>query len=77
MKISYKKLLAKHYSEAFSLWLRTDGVGLGKGDQEEEFTFFLERNDGFCYIARSDNQIVGTLLCGHDGRRGYIYHVCN
>jgi ribosomal protein S18 acetylase RimI-like enzyme len=75
MKFSYEKLLPKHYNEVTTLWMKTEGVGLGKGDTEEELTNFLERNEGFCYIARNDNQIVGTLLCGHDGRRGYLYHV--
>jgi ribosomal protein S18 acetylase RimI-like enzyme len=75
MAISYEKLLAKHYDEVITLWMRTEGVGLGKGDNKDELTVFLEQNKGFCFIARFENKIIGTILCGHDGRRGYIYHV--
>jgi N-acetylglutamate synthase len=36
---------------------------------------FLERNPGLSRVATDDAAIVGIALCGHDGRRGYIYHL--
>ena len=36
---------------------------------------FLERNAGFCFVAVEAGTIIGTILCGNDGRRGYLYHL--
>lgn len=43
-------------------------------DTVERLTRFLSRNQGFSTIAKSDTAIVGAILCGHDGRRGFFYH---
>jgi ribosomal protein S18 acetylase RimI-like enzyme len=74
-EINYEKLTSDHYNEVITLWLRTEGVGVGKGDDPDELNFFLNRNEHLSFIAKSDDQIIGTILCGHDGRRGYIYHL--
>jgi acetyl esterase/lipase/GNAT superfamily N-acetyltransferase len=36
---------------------------------------YLERNPGLSLVARNDEGIIGTVLCGHDGRRGYVHHL--
>ena len=43
-------------------------------DSREGIGRFLDRNPNTCFVARSGDRIVGVILCGHDGRRGYIYH---
>ena len=45
-------------------------------DSREGVTRFLERNPGISVVAVEDDHIVGAILCGHDGRRGCLYHVC-
>ncbi len=75
MEIKYEKLLSHHYNEVINLWLHTEGVGVGMGDDEEELAVFLVKNEDLCFVAKADEEIVGTILCGHDGRRGYVYHV--
>lgn len=63
------------YDEAFSLWTGTEGMGLRSlDDSREGISSFLRRNPGTSYICRAEGRIIGTILCGHDGRRGSIYH---
>ena len=62
------------FQEMLELWKSTPGVGITKEDSEENIIKFLTRNKGMSFVCKADNRIVGTSLCGHDGRRGYIYH---
>ncbi len=57
------------------LWARTPGVGLSSADDAESVSRFIERNAGLCWCFATNDRIVGTILCGSDGRRGYLYHV--
>jgi len=63
------------YDAALALWRSSDGVVLNESDSREAFAQFLERNPGLSLVARARNQIVATVLCGHDGRRGYLHHL--
>lgn len=63
------------YSEIYQLWEMSDQIALGKADSHHGIKKFLERNPGMSYVAWKDDMIVGTVLCGHDGRRGYIHHL--
>jgi N-acetylglutamate synthase len=63
------------YAEVFDLWHRSEGVGLSDGDSRENIQQYLDRNPGMSFVALMDNNIVGAVLAGHDGRRGYIYHL--
>lgn len=63
------------YPEVHSLWLGTKGMGLNSVDDSEAgIRRFLERNPSTCFVAREGGRVVGAILGGHDGRRGYIYH---
>ena len=63
------------YSEVYNLWSATPGVGMNEADSRENLNKFLLKNKGMSFCCKKENRIVGTVLCGHDGRRGYIYHV--
>lgn len=63
------------YSEVHNLWSDTPGMGLNEADSRENFQKFILRNKGMSFCCIKENRIAGTVLCGHDGRRGYIYHV--
>jgi ribosomal protein S18 acetylase RimI-like enzyme len=63
------------YAAARALWLATEGVGLGPGDAEAEVRAFLARNEGCSLVALDGDAVVAAVLCGHDGRRGFIYHL--
>lgn len=69
------EMTAADYDEAYALWQRCPGIGLSDADSRCAIGQFLERNRGLCFIARMDTQLVGTVLCGSDGRRGYLYHL--
>ena len=64
------------YESAYSLWAQTPGIGLSSSDSREEIALLLKRNPGLSFIALHGEEVAGTILCGHDGRRGYIYHLC-
>ncbi len=61
--------------EVIDLWRATPGVGLSSADTPPELTKFLERNPGTSFVTRRDGRIVGAILGGWDGRRGYIHHL--
>lgn len=57
------------------LWRASEGVGLGDGDAPPALGRYLERNPGMSLVATVEGAIVGAVLCGHDGRRGYLNHL--
>jgi putative acetyltransferase len=64
------------YGQAAVLWQQTEGIGLDESDTEEAVRSYLERNPGISAVAvDEDGQIIGTVLCGHEGRRGYLHHL--
>jgi ribosomal protein S18 acetylase RimI-like enzyme len=58
-----------------ALWAKCEGLGDGPGDTPDALTRFLARNPGLSQVAESEGAIVGAVLCGHDGRRGFIYRL--
>jgi len=61
---------------AHALWMASGGIGVtSKDDSMAAFTRFLERNPTTCFVAEADQQLVGIILCGNDGRAGHIYHL--
>ena len=69
-----RPLTPDDFEATLALWKSTEGLGNGPGDSVEALSRFLERNRGLSLVA-TDGKIVGALLCGHDGRRGLIYHL--
>jgi N-acetylglutamate synthase len=63
------------YDQMLNLWGQTTGIGLSDADSRENIEKYLKRNEGLSFVCTTENQIIGTILCGHDGRRGYIYHL--
>jgi len=63
------------YEKVYSLWINTPGMGLNTLDDScDGIAKYLERNPTTCFVAEEEGEIVGVLLSGHDGRRGFIYH---
>ena len=75
MSIEIAEMFVEDYEDALSLWQRCPGVGLSDADQHCAISRFLKHNPKLSYVARSDGKLVGTCLCGSDGRRGYLYHL--
>jgi putative acetyltransferase len=63
------------YAEAYALWQATPGVGLSTVDERGPIATYLQRNPGTSFVARAEGRLVGAVLCGSDGRRGYLHHL--
>lgn len=64
------------HAEVVAVWNATAGIVQSASDSRDGIEMFLTRNPGFSAVARStDGSLVGAVLCGHDGRRGAIYHL--
>lgn len=73
------------YEAVYALWLATPGMGLNNlDDSRDGIARYLARNPDTCFVAEKDSEgagtlhvplIIGVILCGHDGRRGFINHV--
>ena len=72
-----RKMTIEDYDEVFSLWSGIQGFGIRSiDDSREGVERFLQRNPTTSVVAVAEGRIVGSILCGHDGRRGCFYHVC-
>jgi N-acetylglutamate synthase len=63
------------YDAAVRLWTNVEGIEIAEGDSNEEIARFLSQNPDLSRVAEEGGNVVGAALCGHDGRRGYIYHL--
>ncbi|HXB01570.1 MAG TPA: GNAT family N-acetyltransferase [Opitutaceae bacterium] len=63
------------YDAVLALWQASEGIGLNESDTREAIAAYLARNPGFSLVVEIEGVIVGALLGGHDGRRGYLHHL--
>ena len=75
MNVIIQEMTLDDYDEVRALWLESEGIDLSGADSRKSIARFLERNPGLSFVARVDGQLVGAVLCGHDGRRGYLDHL--
>lgn len=76
-EIEIRTMKGEDYPRVYELWLGIHGFGMRSVDDSEEgICRFLERNPSTSVVAESEGKIIGAILCGHDGRRGCLYHVC-
>lgn len=72
-----RSMTIRDYDAVYALWGRMKGFSMRSiDDSKEGVERFLDRNPGISVVAEQDGVIVGAILCGHDGRRGCMYHVC-
>lgn len=73
--ICIRPMIIEDYDDVYRLWTLTKGMGLNNlDDTKAGINIFLQRNPNTCFVATFHNEIIGTIISGHDGRRGYIYH---
>ncbi len=63
------------YDDVIGLWGQTEGMSLRDADSKESINNYLIRNPKLSFVAVSANEIVGAVLVGTDGRRGYLQHL--
>jgi ribosomal protein S18 acetylase RimI-like enzyme len=73
--VTTREFAIADYESAIALWNGVEGVEICEGDSREEISDYLKRNPGLSRVAEANGKIVGVALCGHDGRRGWIYHL--
>jgi ribosomal protein S18 acetylase RimI-like enzyme len=74
--MTIRLMTPEDYDRVLALWQSTPGVGLNSiDDSRQGIEKYLKRNPTTCFVAEDDSQIVGAIISGHDGRRGFIYHM--
>ena len=73
--MKYREMKLSDYSDIISLWQESEGVKLRNADSQVGIEKYLARNPGLCFVAEENNKIIGTIMSGHDGKRGYIQHL--
>ncbi len=72
-----RKMTVEDYDRLYSLWMKIKGFAMRSiDDSREGVGRFLHRNPDTSVVAERDGRLIGAILCGHDGRRGCLYHVC-
>lgn len=76
-RIIIRIMTIEDYENVFALWEHISGFGIRCiDDSKEGIERFLKRNPTTSVVAEEDGKMIGSILCGHDGRTGYFYHVC-
>ena len=70
-----RPMTADDYDAVIALWRVTEGIGLSGADERDAIAAFLARNPGLSRVAVRGGALLGAVMCGHDGRRGYLHHL--
>jgi N-acetylglutamate synthase len=74
-RIELREFVAADYDAVLRLWQSAAGVTLRDADARAPLTAYLERHRGLCFVATDREAVVGAVICGTDGRRGYLQHL--
>ena len=74
MDLKIRVMTADDYDSVARLWTNSNGVGVNPDDSRENISKYLQRNPNTSFIAVESGEIVGAILAGHDGYRGFIHH---
>lgn len=75
MSYRIEPMSVEDFADVLRLWAGTEGVGLNESDTPERLAEYLNRNPGMSFVGRLGDTLIGAVLCGHDGRRGYLHHL--
>ena len=75
--IEIRPMVSEDYDNVRKLWMSIRGFGIRSiDDSKEDIERFLKRNPTTSVVACDGERIVGSILCGNDGRQASFYHVC-
>lgn len=75
--MNIREMKIEDYEKVYALWKTIKGFGIRSVDDSREgIERFLKWNHGLSVVAEEQGEIIGAILCGSDGRRGCLYHVC-
>jgi ribosomal protein S18 acetylase RimI-like enzyme len=72
---SIRPMTIADYDAVIELMRQTSGLSLRDADSRAATASYLERNPGLSFVAQADGRLLGCVMCGHDGRRGYLQHL--
>lgn len=73
--VNIRVMTINDYDGIYGMWINTPGMGLNTTDDSREgIEKYIERNPTTSFVAEDDGRIIGVIVAGHDGRRGFIYH---
>lgn len=70
-----REMTIEDFERVIALMRQTPGVTVRDADSREAIARYLNRNPGFSFVAENADGLVGCLMAGHDGRRGYLQHL--
>lgn len=71
----YRTMTIDDYDATIALWSESEGVRLRDADSRAGIEKYLRRNPGLSFVAEEEGRLVGTIMAGHDGKRGYVQHL--
>lgn len=76
MENLFRLMQKSDYESVYSLWMKCKNMGFNNVDDSEKgISKYLERNSKTCFVCIRNEKVVGVILSGHDGRRGFIHHL--
>lgn len=75
MTYELRAMTINDYDDVFALWRSTEGLSISDDDSRERIELYLARNPELNFIALIEGEVIGSVLCGHDGRRGILRHL--
>lgn len=75
VEINLRPMMIQDFAQVRALWEADPGIHMGVGDDERGIAQYLERNPTTSFVAVKGGEVVGAILCGHDGRRGFLSHL--
>lgn len=73
--VQIREMTINDYERVLALLQQTVGVTVREADSKEALGRYLVRNPGFSFVAEFENELIGCIMAGHDGRRGYLQHL--
>jgi N-acetylglutamate synthase len=70
-----RAMMPTDLAAASELWAAAEGVELAEGDSQSDLAKYLARNPGCSQVAFEQDRLIAAVLAGHDGRRGFLYHL--
>lgn len=75
MGYQVEDMISEDFDEVYALWKSSKGINLSTIDNRVNIERLLERNPGLSFVVRDAGQVIGAVLCSHDGRMGYLTHL--
>ena len=74
--IEFRNMREEDIEKALLLWDSEPFLGVTDSDSEDRLISYLNNNKGLSFVAYDGNNLIGTVLAGHDSRRSFINHLC-